>query len=131
MAKPKNKKKRGQAKRSWINLLLALTLVPMMFGGGLILAWAFDIYIFNDPESQPLIGILFVLFGFAGSNALQKNRDLAIGWALLGLADLVSLVWVQFWSQITALVVGLAGLGFLLAGFYQRYKEDQAKTRKK
>ena len=88
-------------------------------------------YVFGDSESQPFIGMLFILFGFAASNALQKNRDLAIGWTLLGVADLISLMWVQFWSQITALVIGLAGLGFLLAGFYQRYKEDQAKTRKK
>ena len=130
MAKRKNKVKRGarrETKRSWRSLLLALTLVPMMFGVGLILAWAFDIYIFGDSESQPFIGMLFILFGFAASNALQRKRNLAIGWALLGVADFISLMWAQFWSQITALVIGLAGLGFLIAGFYQRYQEDQAK----
>ena len=134
MAKRKNKTKRGarrETKRSWRSLLMALTLVPMMFGVGLIVAWALDIYIFGDPESQPLIGVLFILLGFAASNALQKNRDLAIGWFLLALADLVSLVFAYFWAQITALIVGLAGLGFLIVGFYQRYKEDQAKTKKK
>ena len=132
----KRKKKTGgsarrRAERSWTRLLLALTLVPMMFGVGLILAWAFDIYIFGDSESQPFIGMLFILLGFGASNALQRNRDLAIGWFLLAVADLISLIWVQFWTQITALIVGILGLGFLIAGFYQRYKEDQSKTRKK
>ena len=128
MAKRKKRIKgaaRRKSERSWTRLLLALTLVPMMFGVGLILTWAFDIYIFGDPESQPFIGMLFILFGFAASNALQKNRDLAIGWFLLGIADLVSLVWADFWAQITALVVGLAGLGFLIAGFYEDKYGDQ------
>jgi hypothetical protein len=134
MAKRKKRIKSGarrQTEHSWTRLLLALTLVPMMFGVGLILAWAFDIYIFGDSESQPFIGMLFILFGFAASNALQRNRELAIGWFLLAVADLISLMWAHFWVQISALIVGLAGLGFLTAGFYQRYKEDQIKTKKK
>ena len=80
-----------------------------------------------DDLAQDIDHRLFILFGFASSNALQRKRNLAIGWALLGVADFISLMWAQFWSQITALVIGLAGLGFLIAGFYQRYKEDQAK----
>lgn len=133
MAKRKNKAKYGvpqQRKGSWTRLFLALSLVPMVIGMLLIGAWAIDIYIFDDPQSQTLIGLLFILFGFAVSNMLQKNRDLAIGWSLLTIADLVLLFWIELWAQILALITGLVGLGFLLVVFYQRWKDERAKTKK-
>ena len=52
-------------------------------------------------------------------------------WFLLVIADIVFSTWVQFWAVMIAVIVGLAGLGFLFAGFYQRYKENQAKPKKK
>ena len=131
IAKHKRGKKHSGQRRpehSWNNLGLALTLVPMMFGVGLILAWAFDIYIFGKNESQPLLGFLFILIGFAASNALQKNRRLAIGWSLIAAADVIILIWIQFWPVMFAVSIGLAGAGFLISGFLQRWREDQAKS---
>jgi tellurite resistance protein TehA-like permease len=102
----------------------------MVLGVLLIGAWALDMEIFEDPQSQTLVGILFILFSFAASNGLQKKRDLAIGWSLLTVADLILLFWVELWAQILALISGVVGLGFLLVVFYRRWKEEQAKTKK-
>ena len=133
MAKRKNTNKYAAPRRqkgSWTRLLLALTLVPMVIGILLIGAWALDLNIFNNPQTQTLVGILFILFSFATSNALQKKRDLAIGWSLLTIADLVLLFWIELWAQIIALIAGLVGLGFILTAFYQGWKEEKVKDRK-
>jgi len=116
---------------SWTRLLLALTLVPLVVGVLLIGAWVLDITIFDDPQAQSLIGLLFILFSFAGSNALQKKRDLAIGWALLTVSDLVLLLWVELWAQIAAFIFALVGLGFLAVVFYRSWKAEQSKAGKK
>ncbi|MFC1879278.1 hypothetical protein ACFLZW_05140 [Chloroflexota bacterium] len=134
MAKRKNRMKRPVTRRnkgSWTRLFLMLTLVPMVLGVLLIGAWGLDIYIFDDPQSQTLVGMLFILFSFAISNMLQKKRDLAIGWSLLTVADLVLLLWVELWAQIVALIAGVVGLGFLVTVFYRRWKEERAKIKKK
>lgn len=132
-AKPKKRKKRKGTKRSkeasGKNLLLSLTLVPLVIGILLIGAWGLDLYVFDDPQTQPLVGLLFMLFSFSASNALQKKRNLAIGWILLFLADLVLLLWVELWAQIIAIISGVIGAGFLLVAFYHRWKEDQANSK--
>ncbi len=133
MAKRKKTNKRPvmqRSKGSWTRLFLALTLVPLVIGILLIGAWLLDISIFDDLQSQTLVGILFILISFTASNALQKKYKLAIGWFLLTLADLTLLIWVEFWSQILALIVGLVGLSFVLVVFYRQWKEEQAKTKK-
>jgi hypothetical protein len=133
MAKRKKTIKRPAPRRSrgsWTRLLLALTLVPMVIGVLLIGAWALDLEIFDDPQSQTLVGILFILFSFAASNGLQKKRELAIGWSLLTLADLILLLWIELWAQILAIIAGVTGLGILLFIFYQRWKEEQGHSKK-
>ena len=117
-----------RAKGSWTRLLLALTLVPMVLGILLIGAWALDLEIFDEPQTQTLVGILFILFSFAASNGLQKKRNLAIGWSLLTIADLVLLFWVELWAQILAIIAGVAGLGILSFSFYRGWREEQTKT---
>jgi tellurite resistance protein TehA-like permease len=134
MAKRKTQMKHPVPRRSqgsWTRLLLALTTVPLVLGVLLIGAWALDLNIFDNPQSQTLVGILFILFSFAASNGLQRKRDLTIGWSLLTGADLVLLLWVEFWAQILALIAGVVGLGFVLVVFYRRWNEEQAKTKKK
>ena len=66
----KNKKK----KRSSLgkNILLTLTLVPVVIGFLLILAWALDFEILEN-QSEIQVGIFFILLGFALSNILQKS----------------------------------------------------------
>jgi len=133
MAKRKVQSKRPvpyKPQGSWTRLLLALTLVPLIIGFLLIGAWVLDLSIFDDPQSQPLVGTLFILFSFAASNALQKKTNLAIGWFLLTLADLTLLLWVELWAQILALIAGLAGISFLLAAFYRQWKADKEKSKK-
>ncbi len=128
---PKKRKKKKGTKRSkgpsGKNLLLTLTLVPLVIGILLIGAWGLDLYIFDDPQTQPLVGLLFMLFSFSASNAFQKKRNLAIGWIMLFVADLVLLLWVELWAQIIAIISGLVGAGFLLVAFYHRWKADRAK----
>jgi hypothetical protein len=109
------------------NVLLTLTLVPLIIGVLLIAAWALDILILEDDQSQITIGILFFLLSFVASNALQKRWRLAAGWALLMCADLVILAWLDVRAQIVAAGFGLVGVVFLVIEFYQQYQQSKAK----
>lgn len=107
------------------NVLLALTLVPLIIGLLLIGAWALDIAIFDDPQSPVTVAVLFLLLGFALSNVVQKRWRLAAGWGLLMLADLVLLVWLEVWAQAAAIGLGLVGLAFLGIEFYGQYRQNK------
>lgn len=104
------------------NLLLTLTLVPLVIGVLLIGTWVLDILVLDDFQSQITVGVLFFLLSFAASNALQKKWRLAAGWGLLMCADLVLMGWLEVWAQVTALGVGLIGLILLLIEFYRQYR---------
>ncbi|MEW6400555.1 MAG: hypothetical protein AB1649_02080 [Chloroflexota bacterium] len=122
----KSRKSGGQEPSSpGKNVLLTLTLVPLVVGVLFIGAWALDMSILDDPQSQVTIGILFFLLSFAASNALQKRWRLAAGWGLLMCADLVILAWLELWAQIAAIGLGLAGLIFLSAEFYNQYRQGK------
>lgn len=123
--KTKQKYTRAAAqKRSGLgkNLLLTLTLVPLIIGVLLIGAWVLDILVLDDFQAQITVGVLFFLLSFAASNALQKKWRLAAGWGLLMCADLVLMGWLEVWAQVTALGVGLIGLILLLIEFYRQYR---------
>ncbi len=126
IAKPKRKK----SKQKSSNLLLSLTLVPLVIGVLLIGAWALDIYFFDAPETQTLVAILFILASFALSNILQKKKQLAIGWSLLTVADVVLLLWIELWAQIVAIIFTVVGTGFILFEFYHRWQEERSKIKK-
>ena len=119
---------RKPAKLSWGLVGLALTLVPLVIGGLLILAWALDMNLFEQPETQVYIGILFILIGFAASNAIQKNWNLLAAWLLMAAADLILLVWVNLYIQVLGFLLGGLGLTLLLYEFYKRYQEQRKKT---
>lgn len=104
------------------NLLLTLTLVPLVIGILLIVAWVLDIAIFDEPQLHVTVGVLFFLFSFAVSNILQKRWMLAAGWGLLLCADIIILAWLHVWAQSVALVVGLAGVVLLGIEFYRHYQ---------
>jgi hypothetical protein len=112
------------------NLLLALTLVPLLIGILLIGAWALDIEIFGDPQAQITVGILFILLGFATSNAMQKRWGLAAGWGLLMLADLVILAWLDVRAQMVAIGCGAVGVVLLAIEFYKQLQQGKAEKRK-
>lgn len=107
-------------------LVLALTLVPVIFGGLLILLWFIMVYPFGSSENQLIIGALLILLGFAASNALQKRWYLASGWFLLAVADFVILTWMDLRVQVIAFVIGGVGVVFLGMEFYSRYQQRVA-----
>lgn len=113
------------------NLLLTLTLVPLVVGILLIGAWVLDILIFDDAQSQVTVAILFILLSFTGSNALQRRWRLAAGWGLMMCADLVILAWLNIWAQIVAIGFGLVGLIFLAIEFYRQYQRGSLEKAKK
>ncbi len=106
----------------WLGLLMALTLVPMVIGGLLILGWALDIYLWGDGSTQIYIGLLFILVSFAVSNGLQKKWYAAAGWTLLAISDLLLLIFINLPTQVIALSIGAAGLLLLGIEFYRRWR---------
>jgi hypothetical protein len=107
------------------NVLLSLTLVPLVIGLILVGAWALDLEILGDPQSQVIVGVFFFLVSFAASNALQKRWRLAGGWGLLAVADLVTLAWLNLASQVIALGLGLVGVILLGIEFYNQYQQNK------
>jgi len=129
MAKKASKKKKKKERSSLgKNILLTLTLVPVVLGLLLILAWALDFEILEN-QSEIQVGVFFLLFGFALSNVLQKKYGLAAGWGSLAVADLIILTWWNIWAQAMAAIAGLAGLIFLGIEFYKQYKQDKAEEK--
>lgn len=126
----RSRKSSRKDRPAWSKLLLTLTLVPMVMGILLILSWALEFDLWGAPEDQIVVGFLFILFSFAASNAVQRNWRLAGGWALLTIADLLVLSWLQVWVQVLSMLAGLAGLALIAIEFVQRYREQQ-KVRKR
>jgi hypothetical protein len=125
MAKKASKKKKKRERSSLgRNILLTLTLVPVVIGLLLILAWALDMEILEN-QSEVQVGIFFLLLGFALSNTLQKKYGLAVGWGSLAIANLIILTWWNLWAQVIAGAAGLAGLVFLGIEFYKQYRQDK------
>jgi len=130
MAKKTSQKKKGGRSSLGKNILLTLTLVPVVIGLLLILAWALD-FEFLENQSEVQVGIFFILLGFALSNTLQKKRGLAAGWGALAIADLIVLTWWNIWAQVIAVIVGLVGLIFLGFEFYKQYQQNRVKITNK
>jgi len=118
----KNKRKRRASLGQ--NVILMLTLVPVVIGILLIVAWALELEIFSN-QSEVQVGVFFLLLGFFLSNVLQKKYGLAAGWGALAAADLIVLTWWNIWAQIIASVAGLSGLIFLGIEFYKQYQRDK------
>ena len=116
---------RKSSRPSWSLIGLALTLVPLVIGGLLILAWAMDLNLFDQPQTQIYVGVLFMMLGFAASNALQKRGLISVAWLLLAAADFILLAWVNLYIQILGFLLGGLGLVLLLYEFYRRYQEQR------
>ena len=126
--KASTKKKKRERSSLGRSILLTLTLVPVVIGLLLILAWALDMEILEN-QSEIQVGIFFLLLGFALSNVLQKKYGLAVGWGSLAIADLIILTWWNVWAQVIAGVAGLAGLIFLGIEFYKQYQRDKVEEK--
>jgi hypothetical protein len=129
MPKKQSKQKLPVTKRSspGKNVLLSLTLVPMILGIIFLGAWALDIEILGDIQSQITVGIFFFLLTFTTSNAIQKRWMLASGWGLLAVADIVTLAWLNITAQVIAMTVGLIGVVLLGVEFYRQYQRGKSK----
>lgn len=114
---------------SWARVALALTLVPLVGGLLLMAAWALDIQLTRDLESQAWVGLLFMLLSFVLSNLIQRRWRLFLGWLLLSLADLILLVWVSLYAQGMAGIIGVAGILILGIEFYGRIAENNQANR--
>jgi hypothetical protein len=125
MAKKASKKKKRTKRTSpGKNILLMLTLVPIVVGLLLIIAWALDLEILAN-QSEVQVGLFFLLLGFSLSNVIQKRLGLAAGWGSLAVADLIILTWWNIWAQAIASIAGLIGLIFLGVEFYKQYQRDK------
>lgn len=126
----KNKKQTLPKKRtaSGKNLLLTLTLVPLVIGMILLGAWALDMELLPNPQAQITVSIFFFLLAFTTSNALQKRWRLTIGWGLLALASIITLAWLNVIVQGIVILCGLLGLVFLGIEFYHQYQAGKQKT---
>ncbi len=119
------KRKSEKEPALWKNILLTLTLVPMVVGILMIGAWALDILFWEDAQAQVVVGFLFILISFAISNALQKRWRLAAGWSLLAVSDLIVLIWLNVTIQIVALVIGSIGLLIIIFEFILQWKKNK------
>lgn len=108
-----------------ISILLTLTLVPMVIGILMIGAWALDIELWEDPQAQVIIGLLFILVSFAVSNGLQKKWRLAAGWSILAISDAILLLWLNVAVQIIALVLAVVGLIIIISEFINQWKKNK------
>jgi hypothetical protein len=112
--------KHGHDKRLWQKWLLLLAMVPLAVGVLLIISAFTDAVVWGTSRKQIMMGGLYILFSFVASNAIQRQWNLAVGWALLGLA-----VWLGLSHQETVVkIIAAAFLGisvsFLMREFLRR-----------
>jgi len=133
MAKKKSVIKRTargiEHKPSWKNILLALTLLPLVAGVLLIIAWALDWDVTGSLENQVYVGILFILLSATLSNLAQKNWPLFIGWLFLFIADLLFLLIVNPSFQLVAGALAIAGGGIIMFRFFQQISQRSEKAK--
>ncbi|RPI81421.1 MAG: hypothetical protein EHM41_20685 [Chloroflexi bacterium] len=103
-------------------ILLALTLVPLIAGGVLILLWAFDVELWEPPDTQLTVAVLFIFLSFAASNLIQRNWLPAVGWFLLMLADAVLLSQLRGPTQMIAIGIGIAALLLFAVEIFHRLR---------
>jgi len=129
----KNRKDRKNLSTTpgWHRILLTLTLVPMILGILLIGAWVVDITFWEEPTAQVIIGALFILLSFSAMNALQKRWNLALGWFLLAIADILVISWLNIYVQVFAIIMGIGGLTLLGVEFYKQIDANKAKGSKR
>lgn len=111
------------------NFLLTLSLVPLVIGMILLGAWVLDLEILPEPQSQITVAIFFFLLTFTITNLLQKRWRLALGWGLLAVADIITLLLLNVAIQVLALIAGVAGLVLLGSEFYQQYKQGKKNSK--
>lgn len=92
-------------------------------------AWA-DWVFLGSQTGQTVAGVVLALGGFAASNALQRRRMLAGGWASLGgaIALLVGLS-SQTWTVGAGGALGLIGIGLIGVEFARRLGRQSARRR--
>ncbi|MEW5871519.1 MAG: hypothetical protein AB1894_19755 [Chloroflexota bacterium] len=130
LPKPIRRKTDPNEAPTWVRLLLSLTLVPLVAGVLLIIAWMLDLEIMGDPQRLLPVGTFFVVFSFAASNLLQKNWLVGAGWSLVSIAML--LLWISTASPVLVAAFVLGILGIMMLGFeYFRRIAESGKSKKR
>ena len=113
----------------WRQVLILVSVVPMLAGIVLFVASWFDAIWIGNATTQTVTGALLALGGFALSNVAQAKHRLALGWALLAVAVWLlvkpPLAWL-FWAGV-AFAVG--GLALVFSAFAVRYRQVRAAGR--
>ena len=120
----KKTSKTKEVRPSWKNLLLALTLVPLVAGVILLAAWVLDFKLIGELESQVWVGVMFILFSFTLSNLLQERWRLFAAWLLLLIADVVLLAWVNLTAQIIGIILAVIGVILLGIEVYRHFERQ-------
>ncbi len=77
---------RSSQKQTRREILQVLALVPLLIGGLLLLTAFTGAIVWGTTEQQVAMGVFYILFSFAASNAIQREWRLMLGWLLLGAA---------------------------------------------
>lgn len=126
-ASPASRRRTEQAKATdqprWRQILLIVSVVPMLAGVILFVASWFDAVWIGNPTTQTITGGVLACVGFTLSNVLQANWLLASGWVLLGAA-----VWLLVAPPLLPLrwlgaVAGAVGAALVLLAFVRRYRQ--------
>jgi hypothetical protein len=109
---------------NWKQIFLALSLVPLVAGVILIIMWAMDFFLWQPPDTQVTIAVLFIFLSFSASNFFQDKRLLAVGWFLLMIADGLLLSQLRGPGQILAIILGVIALGLFTFEVFRRVRSQ-------
>ncbi len=124
--RPPNLKPRKRSPGLVMNLLLIISLLPIVGGLLLLIGIPLNIMVWEPVWTQVTIGSLAILFSFIASNALRQEWTAAAGWLLLALP--VGLYNYGPPLSIVSLIGGALGVFLLVSEFLQQIQQsDQGK----
>jgi len=106
-------------------ILLTLSLVPLVGGVLLIVAWSLDFTLVGTLEAQIYVGLLMILISFSLSNFVQRRWLLGAGWLLLVVSDWLLLTRLELPIQGIAIIVGVIGVALLLFEFVRQLRKQK------
>ena len=131
LSKPRQGAQRSDQRPRWVNLLLMLTLLPLISGVVLLATPILGFTLFDPLLLQVIFGAILLLGSFAASNFLQKKWILAVGWTALTLAVVLLWLFSAVWAQAVAVALGASGLAAIAYEFWQRTRENLAQQAEK
>ncbi|MBM4456967.1 MAG: hypothetical protein FJ011_04225 [Chloroflexi bacterium] len=110
----------------WRQILLLLTIIPMLAGVILfVAAWADWVFIGAQAE-QTVTGALLALLGFAAANLLQSRWLLACGWTSAAAAVWLVVSRPAPWAGAVGAIAGATALIAVVIEFGRRFRRPAA-----